>query len=69
MKNQGLSLPSQEGSNWAATNGHINVLDWMKDQGLSLPNQEGLKWAATNNYTDVLEWMNKLSDHNVLKLK
>jgi hypothetical protein len=57
MKENNLPLPNQYAANDAASNGHLNVLQWMKENNLSLPDEEGANWVADNGHVNVLQWL------------
>ncbi len=61
IKINGYKL-NQDGANFAAINGHLDVLKWMAARIPSIyPNQEGINnGAAYNGRLDVLKWMASL---------
>ena len=41
--------------NYAASNGHIHVLEWLKLRNIHL-SMDGIECAAENGHVNVLEW-------------
>ena len=52
-------LPDQHGANLAASNAHLNILQWMKENSLPLPDQWGAIMAIENNHLEILKWINE----------
>jgi len=49
--------PSEEGRNWAAMNGKLNVVQWLFRETGKLPTQYGINMAARNGRLDVIKWV------------
>ena len=56
-KKQSKEKDYNELINWAAKNGHVNVLEWFKNSGLEFKyTDNAIDWAAQNGHVNVLEW-------------
>lgn len=58
-----FSLPTIETVNFAASEGHVHILQWGKDKYKLVPDTTGANWSAQQGKLNVLKWLkeNKLS--------
>ena len=45
-------------ADWAAKNGHLNVLKWLGKNGVFCT-ERGTNWAADSGHLKVLKWLSK----------